>query len=59
MGTSEVNKRLYQKVAVFFRHDSKLNANFVAEYAKSRGESLNGFIVRTFEETIKRDKQKK
>lgn len=55
---TEYIKQTYQTIALYFRYDSKLNAEVITRYAKSRGESLNSFIVRAFEETIRRDGEK-
>ena len=46
-------KKTYDSVLVKFRKDSDLTLAMVKEYASARGESTNGFIVRTIREAIK------
>ena len=46
-------KKTYDNMLVKFRKDSDLTLAMVKEYASARGESTNGFIVRTIREAIK------
>jgi len=47
--------KTYDNVLVKFRKDAELTLSKVKEYAASRDESTNGFIVRAIAETIERD----
>ena len=49
------HKKAYDQIGFFLRKDSEINGEFVRAYAKSRGESVNGFFLRAIKETIERD----
>lgn len=50
-------KKAYERVAFDLRRDAEVNAEYLREYARSRGESVNGFIKRAITETIERDNE--
>lgn len=50
------NKKTYDRVLVVLRKDDEINGDFIRTYAKSRGESVNGFLKRAVTEMIERDK---
>ena len=52
------DKKTYDNVLVKIRKDSNLTLAMIKEYASSRGESVNSFIVRAITEAIERDKAK-
>ena len=49
-------KKTYDNVLVKFRKDSDLTLAMVKDYASARGESTNGFIVRTLREAIEQNR---
>ena len=51
------DKKTYDTVLVKFRKDAELTLALIKAHAASRGESVNGFIVRAVAEAIERDKQ--
>ncbi len=51
------DKKTYDNVLVKFRKDAELTLAMIKAHAASRGESVNGFIVRAVAEAIERDKQ--
>lgn len=54
---SKYNKKAYTQISIVIRRDAKINADFIRDYATSKGESTNGFILRAIKETIEHDNQ--
>ncbi len=52
------DKKAYDRVPYRVRRDAEINLNAIRAHAEAMGESVNGFITRAVEETIKRDTQK-
>lgn len=52
------DKKTYDNVLVKFRKDAELTLAMIKAHAASRGESVNGFIVRAVAEAIERDTQR-
>jgi uncharacterized protein (DUF1778 family) len=52
---SRYNAKAYDRIVLTLK---KGDAAMLAEYASSKGESRNAFILRAIDETIKRDKEK-
>ena len=50
------DKKTYDNVLVKIRKDSDLTLAMIKEYASARGESTNGFIVRTIREAVQHTK---
>ena len=48
-------KKAYDKILLRLRKDSELNGDALRQYAESRGESVNGFIIRAIKETMAHD----
>ena len=48
-------KKAYYKILLRLRKDSELNGDALRQYAESRGESTNGFLIRAIKETMARD----
>lgn len=53
--TNRFNQKAYDNILLRVRKDSPLNGVAIRAYAKSRGESLNSFLLRAIMETIERD----
>ncbi len=51
-------KKIYEKASLVVRRDAEINGEYIRLYAVSKGESMNGFIMRAIKETIERDKAK-
>lgn len=51
------DKKTYDNVLVKFRKDAEMTLATVKAHAASRGESVNGFIVRAIAEAIARDRE--
>lgn len=49
-------KKAYDKILLRLRKDSELNGDALRQYAESRDESTNSFIIRAIKETMARDK---
>ena len=49
------NKKVYDTITVRLKKDSAINSETVRTHAESRGESVNGFMLRAVVETIERD----
>ena len=49
-------RKAYDKILLRLRKDSELNGDALRQYAESRGESTNSFIIRAIKETMARDK---
>lgn len=52
-------KKIYDQANVSFRKDAEINGEFIKFYTFTTGESINGFLLRAIEETIKNDKLNK
>ena len=52
---AKYNKKAYQVIPFTIRRDAELNKDAIKAYASSRGESINGFILRAVMETIERE----
>lgn len=48
-------KKAYDKILLRLRKDAELNGDALRNYAESRGESTNSFIIRAIKETMARD----
>ena len=50
------HKKAYERIALTVRRDAEINGDLIRAHATSKGESMNGFILRAVAETIERDK---
>ena len=53
--TGRYEKKAYDKILLRIRKDSAVNGDVIRAHAESRGESVNGFLLRAITETIERD----
>ena len=53
--TGRYEKKAYDKILLRIRKDSAVNGDVIRTHAESRGESVNGFLLRAVTETIERD----
>ncbi|MEG1562559.1 MAG: hypothetical protein RR365_02340 [Bacteroides sp.] len=51
------NKKAYDRIELKLRKDSSLNGDAIKTHAESKGESVNGFLLRAVAETIENDKR--
>jgi len=56
--TGRYEKKAYDKILLRLRKDADLNSDVIRTHAEARGESVNGFILRSITETIERDNAK-
>lgn len=56
--SAKYDAKIYERISLLFRKDSKVNADFIRGYAESRNESVNGFLLRAVSEAIQRDNKK-
>lgn len=53
--TSRYEKKAYDKILLRMRKDSSTNGDVIRAHAEAMGESVNSFLIRAVEATIKRD----
>lgn len=53
--TNRYNQKAYDRLLLKIRKDATINSDVIRAHAESRGESVNGFLLRAVTETIKRD----
>lgn len=53
--TNRYNQKAYDRILLKVRKDADLNADSIRTHAESRGESVNGFLLRAVTETVARD----
>ncbi len=51
------DKKAYCHVTLKYRKDADLTLQMVKDYAESRGESFNAFVLRAIAETYENDKK--
>lgn len=56
--TGRFEKKAYDKILLRVRKDADINGDIIRRHAESRGESINGFLLRAVTEAIKRDNVK-
>lgn len=53
--TNRYNQKAYDRLLLKIRKDAAINSDVIRAHAESRGESVNGFLLRAVTETIERD----
>ena len=51
------NKKAYCRITLSYRKDADLTLQMVKDYAESRGETFNSFVLRAIAETYENDKK--
>ena len=49
------NKKTYERIVVNVRNDAEINGAVIREHAARHNESVNSFLKRAIEETVKHD----
>ena len=56
--TERYNKKAYDRILLKLRKDADINGEAIRAHAETKGESLNGFLLRAVTETMHRDNAK-
>lgn len=54
---AKYSRKTYDQISVFMRKDAELTLQMVKDYAESRGENFNAFVLRAIAETYENDRK--